>query len=470
MKLILIHPYFNSNKGFSLGSPPISLGFLGTYILNNSDVHVEIVDPIPQKLSEEDVVNKCEYVDFIGLTCTTAIRFQCFNLARKIKEKYPNKIVIVGGAHVNSLDKLILEKYPSVDIIVRGEGEKTLLEIVKSVPLDKISGITYKENNKIIRNEDRPFIKNIDSLYCDNDLMLPQSFYSIDDEIPNKYRNLKTTTIVSSRGCPFKCTFCSSSACWKGTYRQMSAEDLFYLVSSAYVNDNIRFFKFFDSLFTGNREKTLKFCNLIKESDIKIHFKCEIRSGTTEEVIKALKESGCVAVSFGIESGSDRILEQVNKSTTRAKIEETIKLLKKYDIWTIGFFMNGFKGETEEDYKKSLELVKKVDSHSFSTVEIFPDIAFFQELKDNKEVTDNIWFDETQEEHICYSKEKFPEADFTLEELEWRAQKAFYTHNIYRPISVIKKYGLIKGTLAILKAVVDMPLHGRIHKLYLKLL
>lgn len=466
MKLLLIHPYFKGEKGFGSSSPPTSLGFIGTYVRDYSDCEVEIVDPIPLELSENQVLDKAKESDIIGLTCSTAIRFQCFDFAKKVKQTNPNCKLIVGGSHVISLDKSILGYYPFIDVIVRGEGEETVLDLVKNRPYKEILGITWRNNEKIVQNHDRPFIKDIDSLYCDYSLLPHPSKYGKDIESPKDLRNLTTLPIIPSRGCPFHCTFCAASACWKGTYWGVTPGELIRRMEYLVAQYDIQYFRFFDSLFTANRKRVLKFCDLLKKSEMDIVFKIEARVDVDKEVFEALRKVGCRAISIGLESGSNRVLKRINKCTTRQQIEKTIETLRKLDYWIIGFCMVGLPDETIDEYLKTLELLKYVDLHSFSKMELFPGIPFYDELKRKGEVNDDIWFKEGYGDHVYYVKDMFPSASFYMKDLRWLSQYAFYYHNLHCPKTVFDRYGLLRGLLALSKAVIDIPLKGRIDRIY----
>ena len=385
MKLLLINPYFKGEKEFRVSSPPLSLGFLGTYVRDHSNCEVEIVDPIPQGLSEKQVLDKVKESDIVGLTCITDNRFQCFDFAKKIKQTNPNCKLIVGGPHVNTLDKLILDHYPFIDVIIRGEGEETVLDLVKNKPYKEIPGITWKNNEKIIQNPDRPFIQDIDNLYCDYSLLPDLTKYKPDIEAPDELKKMKTAYIVASRGCPFKCTYCASEY-WKRTWRAVSPEELVKRMEYLHSQYGIEYFRFYDDLFTVNEKRIFKFCEVLKKSKLDIVFRVECRIGTKRDILKALRDVGCRVLGMGVESGSDKILKRINKAITRQQIEKTIKTARELDYWMIGFFMVSMPDETIKDYKKSLELLKYFDVHTFSIMRIYPNTPFYNELKDRKSV------------------------------------------------------------------------------------
>ncbi|MGC9049066.1 MAG: B12-binding domain-containing radical SAM protein [Patescibacteria group bacterium] len=151
MKVLLVNPYFNSR----VYAPTLGLGFLATYIKNHSQCEIEIAEPVKKELNKKILLEKIKKTDFLGLTCYTESRFQCFEFAKMAKEINPKCQIIVGGPHVTALDEQVLQHYPWIDMVVRSEGEESILEIVKGRSPRDIKGITWRQGAEIIRNPDR---------------------------------------------------------------------------------------------------------------------------------------------------------------------------------------------------------------------------------------------------------------------------------------------------------------------------
>jgi len=474
-KLLLINPFFKEDEkgrfGYQISEPPLSLCFIGTYIKNNSDCEVEIIDPIPQRLSKSQVLRKVEEADVVGLTSYTYTRFQCFDFARKVKEVNPYCKLIIGGAHANALDEKILQYYPFVDAVCRGEGEETMLEIIKGKPLKDIMGITWRKDGQIVRNPDRPFKENIDDFYCDFSLLPDFDKYKKDLQVPKEIRALRTAYLVISRGCPFNCTFCGSRR-WKRIYRAMSAKKVVEQIKQLVDEHGIEYIKFHDDMFFSiNKKEVLKFCELLKEKKINITFSIQSRVDTiSKEMLKALKDVGCVAVGMGIESGSEKVLRALNKRTSIDKILRAVKILNELDYWKIGFFMVGLPSEKEEDYQKSLRLAEYFEYASCSSLSIYPGTPLYEELKRRGEINDDFWFDPNAPRKLYYSKERFSKAEWSIKDIIRREIYFGYYHTIHYPKSVIRRYGTVKGTLSILEDVINIPFQGKLYEVraYLK--
>lgn len=468
MKLLLINPYFGQGQSQetegATHSPPLGLGFLGTYVRDNTDWEVEIVDPAPQGFSETEVLRRVKKADIVGLSCFADTRFYCFEFAQKVKKRNPKCLLVVGGPHTYVMDDLILKKYPYIDILVRGEGEETLLEIVEGKKKEEILGITYKRGSKIIRNPLRQFAANIDKYYIDYSLLPNFELYGKDVEAPVQLRKLKTIYTIASRGCPFQCSYCANIH-WERRWRATTPSELVKRIKSWVDDFGVEYVRFYDDLFTANKKWVLEFCDLLKKSKLNVKFRVLVRAGTDKEVLKALSEVGCEAVGFGIESGSDKILRRINKQITRKQIIDTIKNCRKLKIWIVGAFIISLPDETIEDYKKSLSIVPLLDTFQTNIQIIFPYTPLYTELKQRGEIEDSIWFDKAYEGRLLYTKENFPSAEFGLSELEWMSLYTQYHHFFKRPDKVIQKYGKIIGPFIILIAILDTPLRGKIFNL-----
>lgn len=467
MKLLLINPYFGQGESAetegAVHSPPLGLGFIGTYVRDHTDCEVEIIDPIPQGLSEEAVLDKVRKADIAGLTCYTDTRFYCFDFAEKIKETNPACKLIIGGPHVYSLDRLILKHYPFIDALVRGEGEETMVELINAKAYKDIRGITWKDSGgDIIRNPDRGFIKDIDSLYVDYALLPDMSLYKPDIEAPIDLRRLKTAYMIESRGCPFQCTYCANEH-WERTWRAVSPGKIVERMEHLVKTYDIEYFRFYDDLFTANKKRVLEFCYALKEKKLNIKFRILVRVNTSKEVLEALKEAGCESVGFGIESGSDKILKRIQKGITRQQIIDTIKVCKDLHLWVVGSFIVSLPDETKEEFKETLELTTLPDTFQTNILHLFPATTIYGELKARKEIDDEVWFDRNRYGGLVfYCKDNFPSANFSLDEAKWLALYTRYYQFIHKPSKVIKQHGILLGLAIVLMAIADIPLKGRL--------
>ena len=439
MKLLLVSPNF---KGVVL-VPSLGLGFIGTYIKENSECKVEIVESILQGLSQAQVIEKASKSDIIGLSCYSETRFECFNLAKQIKTVNSKCKIVVGGPHVSTLDRKILRHYPFIDAVVRMEGEETVLDIVRGNPFDKIPGITWRREDDIVRNPDRSMYRDINQYGYDYSLSFPTLKGWKDLEIPNKLQKLNAIPIIASRGCPYRCAFCAAHRQWRGSYRGLSPDELVSRMKDLVDRYDIGYFRFYDALFIGSEKRILEFCDKLEESRLEVHFRIDIRVGTSENVLKRLRAVGCDVVGFGVESGCDRILKRMNKGIVREQIETTIRLCKKLGFWIIGFFMISLPDETIEDVKTTFDLFRYFDRINVQFFKLHPNTTSYDELVMRDEINDEIWFDPDEGDQteygneLYYCKENFPSAIFSMDEGNFLVESSTYKYHIVNPRSAL---------------------------------
>ena len=456
--------------------PSLGLGFIGTYIKENSDCEVEIVEPILQGLSQGQVIEKASRSDIIGLSCYTETRFECFNFAKQVKALNGKCKIVVGGPHVNTLDKKILRHYPFIDAVVRMEGEETVLDIVKGIPFDEIPGITWRREDEIVRNPDRLMHRDINQYGYDYSLSFPTLKGWKDLEIPNELQKLNAIPIIASRGCPYRCAFCAAHRQWRGSYRGLSPGELVSRMKDLVDRYDIGYFRFYDALFIGSEKRILEFCDRLEESKLEVHFRIDIRVGTSENVLKSLSEVGCDVVGFGVESGCDCILKRMNKGIVREQIETTIRLCKKLGFWIIGFFMISLPDETIEDVKTTFELFRYFDRINVQFFKLHPNTASYDELVMRGEINDELWFDldeGVQTEYgneLYYCKENFPSAVFSMDEGNFLVESSTYKYHIANPRSALHGNSFYSGLLTFsLSYVMDLLLQWKqLRKFYIK--
>ena len=331
--------------------------------------------------------------------------------------------------------------------------------------MQEIAGITYRHlNGEIIRNPDRPLIQDIDRLYIDYELFPDISLYKSDIEVSLDLRKLKTAYMIESRGCPFKCTYCANQH-WHGVWRAVSPVRTVDKMEHLVKNYGVQYFRFYDDLFTANKNRTLEFCRILKERRLNVHFRVLVRAGISKDTLKALKEVGCESIGLGIESGSDRMLKRIEKGITRQQIIETINSCKELGLWVVGSFIVSLPGETQEDYKASLALVNLPDTFMAGILHILPGTSFYNELKEKGEMDDSIWFDRKKEGHIYYCQEYFASAPLTLAQGQWRAFYMKYYARLKHPVKIMKLYGVWVGIAIIIFTAFDTLFKGKLYKI-----
>lgn len=434
MELALVNPNFAG----IVTIPSFGLGYIATHVRKNSDWNVKVVESIQHDITEVQALDRVRDSDVVGLVCYTESRFQTFNFAEKVKSINPDAKIIIGGPHATALDEAILQHYPIVDAVVRHEGEETVLDIVRGKPWEQIQGLTRRTPGGVVRNPNRPLLKCIDALEYDYDLAFPRWKDWKDTEVSQELQQLRHIPLISSRGCPFKCSFCGANSQWLNSYRRTSPEVLIAEVKRLIARYGAQYFRFYDALFIGNDANILEFCDRLEAEGINIRFRIDIRIGTSPYVLERLRRVGCEVLGFGVETGSDAILKRTNKGITRQQVIETVRAGRTLGFYMIGFFMVAHPDETTDDIRQTFELFKDLDFFNLQFYKIHPNTPFYEELKSRGEISDDSWFipqlgcDTPYGNELYFCKELFPSATLNF------AQGRFVVENsgeIFRNIN-----------------------------------
>ncbi|MFH0948829.1 MAG: radical SAM protein [Elusimicrobiota bacterium] len=364
LDILLINPSgmlspWESKLGSRL--PSLGLASLASYIREQS-ISVNILDACSLMLSTEEIL---EYIHknpsrYIGITSTTFMISSAAQLAEKIKAKFPSIITIIGGPHVSALPEDTIKRFSSFDIGVYGEGEKTLCEIVKKGKIDNnIKGIVFNDNGRIIKNGPREYISNLDELPFPAYDLLPgyPAFYC---PTPNNYLRLPVVSVISSRGCPFSCSFCAQPIFGRNV-RSCSVDYLISHIKYLCSKYHIREICFYDDVFLLHKDRVYEFIDKKAKNNLDVSWSCESRIDQVDaKMLKDMKKSGCWQINFGIESGSQRVLDYFNKRITVEQIRETLALVKEANIRARAYLIIGCPVETAETLMETKKMVLSV--------------------------------------------------------------------------------------------------------------
>jgi radical SAM superfamily enzyme YgiQ (UPF0313 family) len=281
----------------------------------------------------------------IGLSCMANLLPFALLASRALKERYPDRKIILGGVGTKAVEDKVLNRFPWIDVIARGEGELTGPELMRALNagnLAAVRGISYRENGSIAHNPDRPRIRNLDAIPF-------PAFQRIDLARYQGYG------MMTSRGCPYPCTFCSVVPVWNYESYSRSPDNIVEEMALLHREAGVNLFLFQDEFFVSGKKQVLAFCRALERAGLDVEWKAFGRVNLTdEEMMRAMAESGCLELRFGIESGSDRVLKQIKKGFTAA---ESLKLLPKaVSIFprVDAFYVWGFPFESMEDFNQSL--------------------------------------------------------------------------------------------------------------------
>ena len=345
--------------------PPLGMLYCAV-VLMKEGIEVSLLDQAVKGFSFKRTLDwvKKEDPDILGFSVLHSAAKEAPKIAEWVKAENPNVTVVMGNYHATFNAERILKKYPYVDVIIRGEGEYASLELAKRLEkggdLREVKGITFRDNGKIVSTPDRPLIKNIDDLpFPDRDLMNAQYTSTI---FGVKVATKKFTTLLSSRGCPFQCSFCGCRKFARGVWRARSVEniveELEFLRSEGYEE-----FLFVDDNFTLNRKRVMELCQKIRKEGMDIQWICDSRvDHCGYDMFREMVKAGCNTVYFGIESANQRILDYYKKSITSDQSIDAVRKARKAGIDIIvGSFIVGAPDETRSEIQNTLQFAQKLD-------------------------------------------------------------------------------------------------------------
>jgi len=368
--MILINPSWNTKYP----QPPLGLASLAA-VLEKNGHQIEILDANALQLSEYDVVKKVDSADIIGITAMTPIINSTIQIAKGIKQNNPDSIIILGGPHATILPEEILNNVPEIDIIVKGEGEETIVELYNALKrgegIENVHGIVYRDHGIIKSTPPRPPIMDLDSLPFLAYHLLPLKKYKLH---PPRGRKYPFMAMLTSRGCPYNCIFCSKSVFGR-KFRCQSPERIVNEIVYLKERFKVKEIAFYDDVFTLNKKRTIQFIKELKERNLDIIWTCETRVNlVTEELLKEMKKTGCYMIAYGIESGNQMILNNLRKKITIEQIKSAIEATHKVGIQSVGYFMLGSPGETPETIRQTIDFAKSLplDFAQFSITIPYP--------------------------------------------------------------------------------------------------
>lgn len=294
--------------------------------------------------------------DIVGFSATTAGFLDGYELAAHIKRVRPQTRIIFGGVHISALGGVLLDRFEHIDYLAVGEGEITMTQLASGLSHRDISGLVWRSGHTVITNPRRRHIDNLDDL--------PFPAYEKLEGFPKGYRlplfsyiMTPGATMVTSRGCPFQCSYCDRSV-FKQGYRYNSPEYIYAHMAYLRSRFGVRHLNIYDDLFTLNRRRIAELCSLLTEKPLGIQFNCAVRvRHADDDLLHMLRRAGCLMISVGIETGDADLLEVHKPGVYLEEVRDTVKRIKAAGLRVKGLFMMGLPGETEASIQKTSDFV-----------------------------------------------------------------------------------------------------------------
>ncbi|MDD5145721.1 MAG: radical SAM protein [Candidatus Pacebacteria bacterium] len=382
-KVLLINPLVTDKEKFSNTAkvtphhlPPQGLCFLAA-VLREKGYAVKIIDAEATGEGDAIILNmvRAENPDYIGISATILSIFRAAEYVKMFRENFPDKKIILGGPQITASPEETMKIVPGIDAGILGEGEITILELLNAFKnkgdLNSVKGLILKEGDVLKRTAPREFIQNLDDLPLPAWDLLPSltQYYSTS---AITYKRTPAINLVTSRGCPNQCIFCDRSVFGR-KWRAFSPNRIIEMVKVLVNKYGIKDIYFDDDHFLVSKERVKEFCRLLKEEKIDLTWSAVGRiDSVDEELISIIKSVGCHQLEFGLESGSQKILDILKKNVKVENVERNLKMVKAAGLSIKGLFMVGSPGETEETLKETEDFIKRVGITRLSVASFTP--------------------------------------------------------------------------------------------------
>jgi anaerobic magnesium-protoporphyrin IX monomethyl ester cyclase len=375
----LIYPqsyysYDDSNKkniAYKGLAPPLGLLYIAKILEEDGD-KVTILDFSVDVFEEQKIVDAVKTSDAVGITVLSFALENVIEIIKIIKKTKPQLKVIIGGPHCTLFPKKSLEE-TGADISVQGDGELIIKDIKKAIkgeiPFSKIPGIYYREDNKIKKGAELKLIENLDSVPFPSRHLINKYVYG--DQFNSKIKNGDYTSIITSRGCPYACKFCSRNSVSMKKYRTRSIKNILRELKQIQA-EGYRYVAVVDDSFLSNKKQAHELLDeIIKEKlNLKFIITAARVDAAEEELFKKMKKAGVTHIQYGLESGNQDVLDFYNKNITLEKIRYAVNLSNKIGLFNMGSFILGAPFETKEHFERTANFAKALplDSVGFATL------------------------------------------------------------------------------------------------------
>ncbi|WP_243373009.1 radical SAM protein [Geotalea sp. SG265] len=423
---------------------PVGLGYLHAVLkVRGYDATIANFSRLSWKETEATVTRLRPKV--LGISQFTHNRFEALKLAALAKKLDSGTFVVFGGPHATHQSRELLERHQDVDAVVLGEGEETFCELVTTLEgevrdLSEVRGIAFRSAQGIIETAARPPIADLDSL--------PFPAAQMDRACVGVDLHRQLEFLITSRGCPAACLFCSSPLFWGKSLRLRSPRNMVDEIKLIRDRFGLIYFSIRDDTFTADRKRVLEFCRIIRQEKVYILWNCQSRVTAVDgEMLLEMKRAGCECIQFGVESGSPRILKALGKGIGTDQVKKAAALVRKAGMNLSIYLITGVSGETDGDTYATIGLVEAIQAHDgqVSPLAYYPGTEIFNKgVADGSIAGDS--FERDKQEALYVRKDKFVEASTRrlLQAVVRTGKKASYGAEHFR--SHKKVLGYCHGT------------------------
>ncbi|MBF0344090.1 MAG: radical SAM protein [Nitrospirae bacterium] len=372
-------------------TPPIGLALMSS-LLQRAGHQTEIIDAMALNLDVSGVLAALNVHEdtIVGITATTPDIDMAIDITRAVRSRYPGLQILMGGVHPTIFHDELIQR-GVCDLVIRGEAEGSILALANQEPLENIPNLTWRTSDlEVVQNPQSSDFVDLNDLPIPDYAKLPMSRYH---SALGSAKRTPSIGMITSRGCPGKCTFCFSSM-FGSRVRVTSAKLVFEHIMHLKIVYGIKEVSFYDDTFTANRRRVEQLCNLLISENADISWSCFARVDTVNpDILKLMRAAGCHQIMYGFETIDDDVLRAVNKKVTSDRYRDVIEWTRDAKIDIRGAFMLGIPGERSDGMRKTIDFAKSIDIQCaiINITTPFPGTALFQWAKDNGYIKHTHW-------------------------------------------------------------------------------
>lgn len=344
---------------------PLGLEYIASAIGNGHTVKILDLDIINMATAELKQHLADELPDYVGVTASTPMLIDAKQIFEVVEAVLPGCKKIIGGAHASCLPLNALQE-SGANVAVIGEGEQSFKEIVEERPYEEITGIAFAKNGEFLINPLRTPCDDLDSFVNPAHHLLPRDAFRMspyfDIYFKDKDKPIRSASVITSRSCPFSCIYCATKTILGSKIRLRSPQNVIEEIASLYFELGVKAVMFVDDVFTFDKKRTIQICQELIKRKINIKWWIDTRVDLVwPDLLGLMKEAGCRFIAYGVESGSQRILDMLKKGITIEQVKEAFAMTRRAGIDTKANFMLGHLDETEEEVTQSIKLAKELN-------------------------------------------------------------------------------------------------------------
>jgi len=373
MRILFVNPKYDERQyRYKVNKlcPPLGMAYMAG-VLSQNGHSVKILDMEATQMAWNDLSGHLsgEGPELIGIHGTTPVSHLIARVATIARQACPDATIVVGGPHATLLPEPVLNDMPEVDYVLRGEAEFTMRDLVRAIEarasvdsMSAIPGIGLRRDGELFVSPEIARVEDLDSLPLPAHDLLPLDAYHHGSHLAETGKTGRVMTMLSSRGCPYECVFCSAPVIYGRKFRARSAKDIVDEMTVLVEEYDVTHVIFYDAAFMIDQRRVERICHEILDRSLEVSWRVRCRADKiTEPQIKLMKEAGCTTLAIGVETGVQRLLDILNKKTTLEEIERAFEIARRVGMWTVGYFILGIPTETRAETYQTVEFAKKLD-------------------------------------------------------------------------------------------------------------